>query len=156
MCVSCIWCLFSCSISCLFLFFSFGLESSIQLKEEKITLDNVHEAMFASHQRDKNKLTVAKERVVKAIPGVEVTASIKYEHGRDSAIDVNALSEAQQRPESNNKQLKRKDKSLASKVSIATTILNKKFQCSSTPLSLSLSFTLLFLADVMNLSQFMG
>lgn len=90
-------------------------ESSIQLKEEKITLDNVHEAMFASHQRDKNKLTVAKERVVKAIPGVEVTASIKYEHGRDSAIDVNALSEAQQRPESNNKQLKRKDKSLASK-----------------------------------------
>lgn len=139
-----------------FLFFSFGLESSIQLKEEKITLDNVHEAMFASHQRDKNKLTVAKERVVKAIPGVEVTASIKYEHGRDSAIDVNALSEAQQRPESNNKQLKRKDKSLASKVSIATTILNKKFQCSSTPLSLSLSFTLLFLADVMNLSQFMG
>ncbi|RVW53166.1 Protein always early 2 [Vitis vinifera] len=71
--------------------------------------------MFASHQRDKNKLTVAKERVVKAIPGVEVTASIKYEHGRDSAIDVNALSEAQQRPESNNKQLKRKDKSLASK-----------------------------------------
>ncbi|XP_019080574.1 protein ALWAYS EARLY 2 isoform X1 [Vitis vinifera] len=90
-------------------------ESSIQLKEEKITLDNVHEAMFASHQRDKNKLMVAKERVVKAIPGVEVTASIKYEHGRDSAIDVNALSEAQQRPESNNKQLKRKDKSLASK-----------------------------------------
>lgn len=158
MCVSCIWCLFSCSISCLFLvlFFSFGLESSIQLKEEKITLDNVHEAMFASHQRDKNKLMVAKERVVKAIPGGEVTASIKYKHGRDSAIDVNALSEAQQRPESNNKQLKRKDKSLASKVSIATTILNKKFQCSSTPLSLSLSFTLLFLADVMNLSQFMG
>ena len=127
------------------------LGSSMQLKEEKINLDNVHEAMPASYQSDNNKLMVAKERVAKEIPEVEVTSK-KYKHGKDSAIDVNALSEAKQQAESSNKQLKRKGKSLSSKVSSKTAILKKNFIA----LYLYLSFTLLFLADFMNLGQFMG
>ena len=144
--VSCIWCLFLYSIPCLFVCVCVFLGSSMQLKEEKINLDNVHEAMPASYQSDNNKLMVAKE-----IPEVEVTSK-KYKHGKDSAIDVNALSEAKQQAESSNKQLKRKGKSLSSKVSSKTAILKKNFIA----LYLYLSFTLLFLADFMNLGQFMG
>lgn len=100
------------------MFLCFGLESFMQLKEEKTTLDNVHKAAFSGHQRGKNKLIEAKEGVVKEIPGVHVTTSKKYKNGKDSAMDVNDCSEAKQLPESDNKQLKKKGKSLASKVSI--------------------------------------
>lgn len=102
-----------------FYFLSFGLES-VHLKEENITLDNnaYKATAHQSYQRDKQKLMEAKEKVAKEISGDAVLASVKYERGMDSVIHVNAFSEAKQQPESNNKQLKRKGKSLASKVSI--------------------------------------
>ncbi|KAF8369540.1 hypothetical protein HHK36_032442 [Tetracentron sinense] len=97
-------------------------EPFVQLKEEERTFDivdrsSVREAMFANHQRDKPKISGTEERGNQS--SVAVKALKNSELGRNSSIDVSALSEAKQRiNQSTNKMQKRKFKSLASKLQI--------------------------------------
>lgn len=99
------------------------LESSVQLKEERTTLDmedkcSVPEATSTSQVRNRNKPAVTKQKVPHAISGVENTTSKKSKLGRDSTIDINTISEAEQQPQSTTKAWKRKRKSLLPEVNI--------------------------------------
>nr|XP_048323784.1 protein ALWAYS EARLY 2-like isoform X1 [Ziziphus jujuba var. spinosa] len=92
-------------------------ESSVQLKEERTTLDiedkcSVPEATSTSQVRNRNKLAGSKQKVPHAISGVENTTSKKSKLGRDSTSDINTISEAEQQPQSTTKAWKRKRKSL--------------------------------------------
>lgn len=97
------------------------LESSVQLKEEKTTLDvkdkfSLPEDTSTSQVRSRNKLLSAKQKGTYAISGVEGTSSKKSKLGRDSKVDINTISTLEQQPRSDAKAWKRKRKSLVPKV----------------------------------------
>lgn len=99
------------------------LESSVQLKEERTTLDtedkcSVPEATSPSQVRSRNKLVGTKQKVAHAISRVEGTTSRKSKLGRDSTNDNNTIFEAEQQPHSATKAWKRKRKSLVPEVII--------------------------------------
>ncbi|XP_012089049.1 protein ALWAYS EARLY 2 isoform X2 [Jatropha curcas] len=94
-------------------------ESSVQLNEGRTAFDvddksSIPEATSTSHHRDKNKLLVQKEKVLRTKCEVEGT-SRKSELGRHMAICAKPVSEAKQGPQSS-KSLKRKRQSSVSKV----------------------------------------
>lgn len=98
-------------------------ESSVQLKEERTTLDiedkcSVPEATSTSQVRNRSKLAGSKQKVPHAISGVENTTSKKSKLGRDSTSDINTISEAEQQPQSTTKAWKRKRKSGVPEVNI--------------------------------------
>ncbi|KAA8545133.1 hypothetical protein F0562_019978 [Nyssa sinensis] len=91
-------------------------ESSVQLNEEKPILDladrsSVVEAISISHRGDKRRISGVRERILHASSEVEPSKSGKCKLERDSAINVNSLSEGQQQRQSSNKVWKRKRKS---------------------------------------------
>ncbi|OVA06495.1 SANT/Myb domain [Macleaya cordata] len=96
-------------------------ESSVQFKEEKRTFgivdkSSIPETTSANHQ-DKPKTSGAKEKAHHSLTGVGVPAQKNAKLGRDSALDVNALSEAKKLPsQTTTKMRKQKRKSLASKL----------------------------------------
>lgn len=98
------------------------LESSVQLKEEKTTLDmedkgSVPEDTSTSQVRSRNKLPYsAKQKVIHSTSGVEGTSSKKSKLGRDSTVDMNIASTMAQQPRSDTKTWKRKRKFLGQKV----------------------------------------
>ncbi|KAL5566063.1 hypothetical protein UlMin_029227 [Ulmus minor] len=99
-------------------------ESSVQLKEERTTLDmeekcSLPEATSTSQVRNKNRLPGARQKGSQAISGVEGTTPRKSKLGRDSAIDVNPVSATEQQLRSPIKTGKRKRKSLVTKISSA-------------------------------------
>ena len=99
------------------------LESSVKLKEDRITLEtddksSVPEASSISHRRDKTKHLGPKEKVLNLINGAEDATSRKSKVGRCSTTDDNVVSEPKQQPELTNNSRKRKRKSLSSKVTI--------------------------------------
>ncbi|XP_021282350.1 protein ALWAYS EARLY 2 isoform X3 [Herrania umbratica] len=101
-----------------------GLESSVKLKENRITLESVDkssapEAASTGHHRDKIKHLGPKEKVLNSITGVEDATSRKLKVGRNSAMEDNVVSEAKLQPEPTNNSWKRKRKSFSSKISNA-------------------------------------
>jgi hypothetical protein len=95
-------------------------ESSVQLKEERTTLDtddktSLPEAMSTSHSGDKIKLLGSKQKALHALSGVNGTTSKKSKLGRGSAIDVNVASEVKEQLQLADKASKRKRKSMVSK-----------------------------------------
>ena len=97
------------------------LESSVQLKEER-THDmedkfGVPEATSTSQVRSRNKFLGAKQKVSRAISEVDCTTSKKSKLGRDSTVEINAVSTTEQ-PCSDTKSWKKKRKSSGSKVNI--------------------------------------
>ncbi|XP_024026911.1 protein ALWAYS EARLY 2 [Morus notabilis] len=106
-------------------------ESSVQLKEEKTTLDvkdkfSLPEDTSTSQVRSRNKLLSAKQKGTYAISGVEGTSSKKSKLGRDSKVDINTISTLEQQPRSDAKAWKRKRKSLVPKVSSAEAHLDSR------------------------------
>ncbi|XP_043723026.1 protein ALWAYS EARLY 2-like isoform X2 [Telopea speciosissima] len=96
-------------------------ESSVQFKDGKRTLDIVDKpsapgAMSANQKREKTKTTAGRERGHQSTVGVEATVQRSAQLGRDSGLNVSALTEAKQPAfQSTPKMGKRKCKSLASK-----------------------------------------
>lgn len=100
-------------------------ESSVQLKEEKTTLDmedkcSIPEDTSTSQVRTRNKLPYpAKQKVIHSTSGVEGTSSKKSKLGRDSTVDMNIASTMEQQPRCDTKTWKRKRKFLGQKMSSA-------------------------------------
>ncbi|MED6218658.1 hypothetical protein PIB30_028497 [Stylosanthes scabra] len=97
-------------------------ESSVQLKEERTTVDKdekpvVPEVTSTSQNRDKNKHSL-KQKVVPSVPGVELSSSKKSKIGRVTVNDNDskALFESKEQLPSDDKTWKRKRKSMVSKV----------------------------------------
>lgn len=89
------------------------LESSVQLKGERTNAakdgkSSLPEATSSSHKRNKLKLCV--------VPGVEASSSRKSKLGKELAPDANALSESKEQLPFADRTLKRKQKSVDSKV----------------------------------------
>ncbi|XP_062084771.1 protein ALWAYS EARLY 2 isoform X3 [Humulus lupulus] len=94
-------------------------ESSVQLKEERTTLDTEEKSSVpeaTSQVRNKNKLSGAKQKVPPAISKNNGTISKKSKLGRDANGDINNDSTTAQL-HSDNKLLKRRRKSLIPKMS---------------------------------------
>ncbi|MED6120142.1 hypothetical protein PIB30_018353 [Stylosanthes scabra] len=97
-------------------------ESSVQLKEERTTVDKdekpaVPEVTSTSQNRDKSKHSL-KQKVVPSVPGVELSSSKKSKVGRATVNDNDskALFESKEQLPSDDKTWKRKRKSMVSKV----------------------------------------
>ncbi|KAJ1380909.1 SANT/Myb domain [Sesbania bispinosa] len=96
-------------------------ESSVQLKEEKMTVDKdeksaLPEGTSTSQNRDKIKLPGLKQKIVHAVHGVEISTSKKSKLGGESVDDANALFESKEQFTSADRTWKRKRKSMVSKV----------------------------------------
>ncbi|KAJ1417119.1 SANT/Myb domain [Sesbania bispinosa] len=96
-------------------------ESSVQLKEEKMTVDKdeksaLPEGTSTSQNRDKIKLPGLKQKIVHAVHGVQVSTSKKSKLGGGSVDDANALFESKEQFTSADRTWKRKRKSMVSKV----------------------------------------
>ncbi|XP_028770851.1 protein ALWAYS EARLY 2 [Neltuma alba] len=94
-------------------------ESSVQLKEERMTVDKddktaLPETTFTSQNRDKLKLPGPKQKVFHAVPGVDASTMRKSKLGRELENETNASAESKEliTPD---KTWKRKRKSVVSK-----------------------------------------
>ncbi|KAF7805111.1 protein ALWAYS EARLY 2 isoform X3 [Senna tora] len=97
-------------------------ESSVQLKEERMTVDKddksaLPEATFTSQNRDKTKLPGAKQKVLHAVPGVETSTSRRSKLGREFENDNNASAESKEQLPPSDRTWTRKRKSVVSKIS---------------------------------------
>ncbi|KAJ1387434.1 SANT/Myb domain [Sesbania bispinosa] len=95
------------------LFLLAHLESSVQLKGERMAVDKddksaLPEETSTSHNRYKHKLCV--------VPGVEAAAPKKSQLRKESGIDTNALSESKEKLPLVDRTWKRKQKSMISKL----------------------------------------
>lgn len=98
------------------------VESSLQLKEERITVDKDEKSALpkgtsTSQNRDEVKFPGLKQKIVHAVHGVEVSTSKKSKLRTESVNDTNLLFESKEKlPSAADRTWKRKRKSMISKV----------------------------------------